>query len=99
LPHFLGVKQIEALLTAPSMATPLGVRDRAILEVMYGGGLRAAEVAGLNVSDLDLSQQIARVRGKGRRERLAPIGKCAAAAGVAWLASRKPKTATTGNAH
>jgi integrase/recombinase XerC len=55
LPHFLGVKQIESLLKAPSLATPLGLRDRAILEVMYGGGLRAAEVVGLNVSDLDLA--------------------------------------------
>jgi integrase/recombinase XerC len=96
LPHFLGVKQIESLLKAPSLATPLGLRDRAILEVMYGGGLRAAEVVGLNVSDLDLAQQIARVRGKGRRERLAPIGKHAVAAVVAWLSIRKPKLAATG---
>jgi integrase/recombinase XerC len=96
LPHFLGTKQVEALLTAPCLSTPLGLRDRAILEVMYGGGLRAAEVVGLNVSDLDLAQQIARVRGKGRRERLAPIGKHAVAAVVAWLALRKPKLNAAG---
>jgi integrase/recombinase XerC len=96
LPHFLGGKQIEALLNAPSRITPLGVRDRAILETMYGGGLRVAETVGLNVSDLDLAQQIARVRGKGRRERLAPIGKHAVAANVAWLAIRKPKINAAG---
>jgi len=96
LPHFLGAKQIDALLAAPVAATPLGLRDRAILEVMYSGGLRAAEVVGLNVSDLDLAQQIVRVRGKGRRERLAPIGKLAIAAIVAWLSVRKPKVAGGG---
>ena len=96
LPHFLGGKQIEVLLDAPSRNTPLGVRDRAILETMYGGGLRVAETVGLNVSDLDLAQQIARVKGKGRRERLAPIGKHAVAANVAWLAIRKPKLNAAG---
>jgi integrase/recombinase XerC len=96
LPHFLGGGQIDALLAAPSGATTLGLRDRAILEVLYGGGLRAAELVGLDVSDLDLAQQIARVRGKGKRERLAPLGKHAAAAVVVWLAVRKPKLGAGG---
>jgi integrase/recombinase XerC len=96
LPHFLGGKQIEALLNAPCKQTPLGLRDRAILECMYGGGLRVAELVGLNVSDLDLTQRIAKVKGKGRRERLAPIGKHAVAAILAWAAVRKPKLNAAG---
>jgi integrase/recombinase XerC len=77
LPHFLSTQEISRLLEAPQGGNPLGCRDRAILETMYSAGLRVSEVVGLNDGDLDISEGIARVRGKGRRERLAPLGKFA----------------------
>lgn len=77
LPHFLSTQEIARLLSAPAAANPLGIRDKAILETMYSAGLRVSEVVGLNDGDLDLLEGVARVRGKGRRERLAPLGKFA----------------------
>jgi integrase/recombinase XerC len=98
LPHFLGDKQIDALLTAPPAASPLGLRDRAILETMYGGGLRVAELVGLDIEHIDLAEGIVRVLGKGKRERLSPIGKHAIAALVCWIAVRRPKVNAAGKA-
>ncbi len=69
LPRFLTIQQIEALLNAPD-----NVRDKAILEVLYSAGLRIHEVAGLNDDDLDVLGEVVRVRGKGKKERLAPLG-------------------------
>ncbi len=89
LPHFLSSEEIERLLSAPSAGEPMGLRDRAILEVLYSAGLRVGELAGLNSSDLDLSGNMLRVRGKGRRERIAPIGSFAIHALRQWLAVRK----------
>ncbi len=80
LPHTLGIDEVEALLLAPDVTTAPGRRDRALLECMYSGGTRAAETVGLNRSDLDLRRGVARVRGKGRKERLAPLGSHAVAA-------------------
>jgi integrase/recombinase XerC len=77
LPHFLSTQEIASLLAAPQESDPLGVRDKAILETMYSAGLRVSEVVGLNDGDLDLIEGIAHVRGKGRRERLAPLGRFA----------------------
>lgn len=77
LPHFLSGDEIGKLLLAPNKASSLGLRDRAILETMYSAGLRVSEVVGLNDGDLDYQDCIARVRGKGRKERLAPLGKYA----------------------
>jgi integrase/recombinase XerC len=74
LPHFLQREDMLRLLSVPSGATPLGLRDRAILETLYSAGLRVSELTGLNVPDLDLDDGIATVRGKGRRERLAMLG-------------------------
>jgi integrase/recombinase XerC len=59
---------------APGKGDWMGLRDRAILETVYSAGLRVSEVVGLNDADLDFSDEIARVRGKGRKERLAPLG-------------------------
>ena len=89
LPHFLSCEDIARLLGAPSAADPLGLRDRAILEVLYSAGLRVGELAGLNGSDLDFAGCTLRVRGKGRRERIAPIGLFAARALREWLAVRQ----------
>jgi integrase/recombinase XerC len=74
LPKCLDVSQVDALLNAPNTATFLGSRDKAILEVIYSGGLRIGELIGLNLEDLDEFSEAVRVRGKGKKERLAPLG-------------------------
>lgn len=89
LPHFLPALEVAKLLAAPSPETPLGIRDRALLETIYSAGLRVAEAVGLNVEDLDLDGGVATVRGKGKRERLAMLGRpCVEAIGL-WLAHRE----------
>ena len=77
LPRFLTTAQVEALLAAPDVATPLGVRDRAILEVLYATGLRVSELIGLKPRDLDLEVGLLTCFGKGRKERLVPMGRAA----------------------
>ncbi|MBX3422682.1 MAG: tyrosine recombinase XerC [Pirellulaceae bacterium] len=89
LPHFLTSSEIGQLLQAPLVAESGGVRDRAILETMYSAGLRVSEVVGLNDGDIDWAEAITRVRGKGRRERLAPLGTFAIAALKQYLSVRK----------
>jgi integrase/recombinase XerC len=89
LPHFLSSEDILRLLGAPPVAEPLGLRDRAILETLYSAGLRVSELAGLNDGDLDLPGSALRVRGKGRRERIAPVGSYAIAALEDWHAVRR----------
>ncbi len=74
LPTVLEEGEVESLLASPDTTTSAGRRDRALLEVMYSAGTRAAETVGIDHSDLDLSRGICRVRGKGRKERLAPLG-------------------------
>lgn len=74
LPRPLRVDDVLRLLDAISTETDLGLRDRALFEMLYGGGLRVSEAVGLNVEDIDLEQGLVLVRGKGRRERLCPIG-------------------------
>jgi integrase/recombinase XerC len=86
LPHFLSAEDIGRLLATPPADSPMGRRDRAILETMYSAGLRVSEVVGLNRGDLDLDAGVLRIRGKGRRERLAPIGSYALRAIRQWLA-------------
>ncbi|MFN5076402.1 MAG: tyrosine recombinase XerC [Planctomyces sp.] len=90
LPHFLTTEQVGSLLTAPPANTPPGIRDRAILETMYSAGLRVSELVGLNVTDWDRGSGIVRVLGKGRKERLAPIGSYASKALDQWLEVRQP---------
>jgi integrase/recombinase XerC len=96
LPHFLSTDEVGKLLTAPQGDEPPELRDRAILETLYSAGLRVSELVGLTDGDLDFSAGIVRVRGKGKRERLAPIGSHAARALRAWLAKRtlSPKVPT-----
>jgi integrase/recombinase XerC len=93
LPRLLRVDEVIRLLDAIATDTPLGVRDRAMFETLYGGGLRVGELVGLNLDDLDLDEQLVRVRGKGRRERLCPVGAMAAAWLGRWVALRAPKRA------
>ncbi|MFO0869466.1 MAG: tyrosine recombinase XerC [Pirellulales bacterium] len=89
LPHFLTTDEIQRLLEAPSAQRPAGLRDRAILETMYSAGLRVGELVALNDADLDLEQGVARVRGKGRKERMAHLGSFAVRALRVWLAARQ----------
>jgi len=74
LPHVLTSDEVGRLLNAPSKRDPAGLRDGAILETMYSAGLRVSELVGLCDGDLDFEEQIARVRGKGRKERISPLG-------------------------
>jgi integrase/recombinase XerC len=91
LPKCLDIQQIEALLGAPDVSTLLGARDRAILETIYSSGLRVGELVSLNTEDLDEFSHALRIRGKGKKERLVPLGSHAAAAieGYLHLAARR----------
>ena len=89
LPHFLSSEDLGKLLRAPPADGAMGLRDRAMLETMYSAGLRVSELVGLNQCDLDVDAGVVRVRGKGRRERLAPIGSFATRALQRWLKVRK----------
>jgi len=88
LPKVVPIDEVTALLETPRADSPLGARDRAILEVLYGGGLRVAEVCGLDLSSLDRSGRLVRVLGKGSKERVVPLGRKAWAAIEAYLALR-----------
>jgi integrase/recombinase XerD len=77
LPRYLTPAQVDALLAAPDVKTPLGIRDRAILETFYASGLRLSELIGLKPSDIDMNLGLLTCFGKGRKERLVPVGKIA----------------------
>ena len=93
LPKLMGVEDVIRLLDAVPTDTPSGVRDRAMYETLYGGGLRVSELVGLDLEDVDHETKLLRVRGKGRRERLCPVGPAAIAWIGHWLAVRTPKSA------
>ncbi len=86
LPAHLGEGEMSTLLDMPDTSTPLGRRDRAILELFYASGLRLSELVGVDVDDVNLSSRIVRVMGKGRKERLVPFNRSAEAAIRSWLA-------------
>lgn len=88
LPKCLDLDQVEALLNAPDTNTLLGARDRAILETIYSAGLRISELTSLNVQDLDEFNEALRIQGKGKKERLAPLGSKAIEAIEQYLARR-----------
>ena len=88
LPRHLPVEQVAEAMEAPSTERFSGVRDRAILEVFYGGGIRLGELVALNLSSLDLAEGTIKVLGKGRKERIAPIGAKAQEALKAYLHRR-----------
>jgi integrase/recombinase XerC len=89
LPHFLTEADLARLLQTPPADTPLGLRDRAILETLYSAGLRVSELTGLDLGDVDLDSGLATVRGKGKRERIALLGPQALEALKEWLAGRQ----------
>ena len=82
LPKSLGEDEVEALLEAPDPRTPLGLRDRAMLELMYASGLRVSEIVSLPREGVDMENGILRITGKGGKDRLVPFGKSAAR----WIA-------------
>ncbi len=88
LPQFLEVPEVEALLNAPDVSTLLGLRDRAILELMYSTGMRVGELVALDVDLLDAQEALIRVEGKGKKERLVPVGRMAMEALRSYLARR-----------
>jgi integrase/recombinase XerC len=89
LPKFLKVEEMQELVEAPDLTRSLGRRDRALFEVLYGCGLRVAEVVGLNVGDVNLEDGWVRVMGKGSKERTVPFGKSARQALDAYLSQRQ----------
>jgi integrase/recombinase XerD len=93
LPTYLRVEEIDKLLAAPNLATSIGLRDRAMLEVLYSTGLRVSELLNLRISDIDMRIGCVRCIGKGDKERLVPIGRKAIAAVEQWLAQGRPKFA------
>jgi integrase/recombinase XerC len=92
LPEILRPEEIIAVLEAPD-ESPAGLRDRALLELLYSSGLRVSELCGLDIENVDLSERLVRVMGKGRKERMVPIGRPACEALRSWIAVR-PKLAT-----
>ncbi|PYR61127.1 MAG: tyrosine recombinase XerD [Acidobacteria bacterium] len=89
IPAHLDVDEMSRLLEMPDTASPLGRRDRAILELFYASGLRLSELVGLDLDDVNLSRRVVRVLGKGRKERIVPFNTSAGAALRAWLADRE----------
>jgi integrase/recombinase XerD len=102
LPKALPVDQVEALLRAPDEATPLGLRDRALLELLYGTGARISEAVGLDVDDLDTGPGsgsgtgLVRLDGKGGKQRIVPVGSYAVRAVQAYLVRARPALAGRG---
>ena len=94
LPRPLPVDDVRRLLEAPEESSPTGVRDRAILELLYGSGLRISELTGMDVDDLDLEEGSLRVLGKGGKEREVPLGSFAHEAVGAYLTRGRPALAT-----
>ncbi|MEX0983475.1 MAG: site-specific tyrosine recombinase XerD [Actinomycetota bacterium] len=94
LPHPLGQHEVLSLLEAPSVGSPAGLRDRAVLELLYGAGLRVSEATGMDVDDLDLEEGALRVLGKGGREREVPLGRFAREALGTYLLTGRPALAS-----
>jgi integrase/recombinase XerC len=93
LPHFLDEEQVKRLLDAPPAEGWQGLRDRAFLETLYSTGMRVSELTGLNLEDVDEISGTIIVRGKGKRERLCPVGHTALVAVQRYMAARPKKLA------
>jgi len=91
LPDTLTVPEVERLLAAPDVEQPLAWRDRALLELAYGAGLRVSELCGLGITDLLLADNLVRVFGKGSKERLVPIGRIVIGAVSVYLHQVRPE--------
>lgn len=91
LPKFLNLQDIESLLGVIDKDSTKGRRDRAIIETLYSTGVRVSELVGLNVEDMDMFSELIKVRGKGKKERIVPIGSHALEAIKVYLATRAEK--------
>lgn len=91
LPEFLSLAEVERLLQQPDTGTVVGLRDRAMIELMYSCGLRVSELCGLRVGDLRMEDGCLRCIGKGNKERLVPVGKKALAIVAQYLRDSRPK--------
>lgn len=91
LPGLISAEQMARLVSAPDAATPQGLRDRAMLELMYGSGLRVSELCGLELQAVDEESGLVRVRGKGSKDRIVPVGETSLVALRAYLAAGRPK--------
>jgi len=90
LPKALSLEQVERLLASPVGDDPAGLRDRAMLELLYAAGLRITELIALDIDDVDLVQRTVRCLGKGSKERMVPIGRAASQALGAWMTRGRP---------
>ena len=91
LPDVMTVAEVQKLVAAPSLDDPMALRDRAMLELAYGAGLRVSEWIGIGVQDLQLDEGLVRVFGKGAKERLVPIGRTALGAVALYLRELRPR--------
>lgn len=96
LPEFLSVDEVNRVLEQPDIQTPIGLRDKAMIEVMYSCGLRVSELCGLRVSDLHMEVGSLRCVGKGDKERLIPIGRTALDIVRQYLSESRPKLLPSG---
>ncbi len=90
IPKFLNLEQIDRLIEAPDASRPTGMRDHAMIELLYASGLRVSELCRLGVADLNLEMGVLRATGKGKKQRMIPVGKPALAAVAAYLESGRP---------
>lgn len=97
LPSFLTVPEMTILLSQPDVSTPLGARDAALIELLYGTGIRSAELVGLSLGDIDLQSGFVRVMGKGSKERIVPFGEPAGDKIKAYLPARRQLCAMNKN--
>jgi len=97
LPHILEYEQVERLIETPQLDNWLGARDRAILETLYSTGVRVSELINLNMDDVDFLGEVIRIRGKGKKERIAPIGSSALQAIQHYMEFRTKRAESNGN--
>jgi integrase/recombinase XerD len=95
LPKYLNREEIDSLLAAPDAAKPLGLRDRAMLELLYATGLRVSELCSVQISDLNREMGLVRVTGKGNKQRMVPVGRAALAAIDAYLENGRSRLLKT----
>ncbi len=99
LPRVLRVEEVDRLLSAIDTSTPIGMRDLALVELLYASAARVGEVVGLDVDDVDLEQQLVRVHGKGDRQRIVPVGEPAVDALQRWIHDGRQHLAGGASAH
>src|SRR5207245_3500824 len=95
LPHPLSVDEVDRILASPVGGTAVALRDAAILETLYGAGLRVSELVSLDVDDLDLEEGSVRVIGKGSKERMVPLGRYARSSLGSYVSKGRPALAST----